>query len=183
MACCASCASQEVANRVDAQLRAPADLAAQWPRTTKVLHDWAVSQIRQGRPFFVSAHFNSTVLNPPSGFGFFAEIAAAAASIASSIGSVVGPAAEVAAVVHQVQGSGGGSSSGSGGVTADQIAQAILPNVQAQLAQKGITLPASVAQQAVSASILDSFGPQYHNLVLFGGLALAGLVLFKLVSR
>lgn len=180
MACCGTCADTA---RVDARLQAPARLAGAWPRTTQVLADFARSHIAAGRPFHVTHYFNSTVLAPSKGLGFFVidDIIAAAATVASVVGSVVGPAMQVAAVVNTIKGQANASPSGSG-VTADDIAAAVLPQVQAQLQAKGVNLPAGVAKQAVTASILDSFGPKYHNLVLFGGLGLAALVVFKMVK-
>lgn len=184
MACCDTCGQGgHFTAAVDARLQASANLAAKWPRTTKVLADYARSRISSGRPFYVSHYFNSTVLNPPKGFGLFIidDIVAAAAAVAGAIGSIAGPAASIAAVVNTVKGQATASPGGSG-ITADSIAAAILPNVQAQLTAKGIALPSSVAHQATSAAILDAFGPQYHNLVLYGGLALGALVAFKLIK-
>lgn len=150
---------------------------APYSNLVKALYNYALKELRAGRPFYISDELNSEVLRLPEGMGFFVidDIIAAAATVAA----VVKPVAEIAAVANTVKGLSPQKSSG--GVTADQIATAILPNVQAQLATKGVQLPSQAANSLISASILDSFGAQYHNLVLFAGLGLGAILLFKLV--
>lgn len=154
------------------------------PRLEQVLESYIRRKLSAGEPFYITRELNSERLRARGlgGFGFFAEIAAALASAAGSISSVVGPAAEVASVVHSVTGGGGGSSSGSS-VTPDQIATAVLPQVEAKLKADGVSLPSDLAHQAVTASILDAFGPQYRPLVIAGAVILGFAVLLKLMRR
>lgn len=157
------------------------------PRLAQVLEAYVRRKLAAGEPFWITDQLNSQALAARGlkGLGFFAEIAAAISSAVGAIGSVVGPAAQVAAAVHTIEGvsGGGGSSSSSAGVTADQIAAAILPQVQQKLAAQGVTLPADVAHQAVSASILDAFGPQYRPLVTAGLVVLGVALLVKVLRR
>lgn len=152
-------------------------------RLADVLEAYVRRKLAAGQAFYITDELNSDALRSRGlgGLGFFAEIGSAIASAVGSISSVVGPAAQVAAAVHTIEGAGGGGGSSSSSVTPDQIAQAILPQVQAKLAAQGVTLPSDVAHQAVSASILDAFGPQYRPLVTAGLLGLGLAVLIKLI--
>lgn len=152
------------------------------PRLAAVLEAYVRHKLATGQPFRITDELNTEALRA-RGLGFFAEIAAALSSAIGSIGSVVGPAAQVAAAVHTIEGAGGGGGGGGSTVTADQIAAAILPQVQQKLAAQGVTLPSDVAHQAVAASVLDAFGPQYRPLVTAGLVVLGVALLVKVLRR
>lgn len=155
--CCGSCQSGGVA--------APMQLGGYFPRTEKVIADYYASQIEPG-------------------FGFWSALAASVSKVATTVAAttakVAPTVAQIAAISQST--SGGGGSSG-GGATAEQIAAAITPLVQAELAKQGVSLPNNVAQQAVQASILDSFGAQNRPYVIAAGAGLGLLLLLTLMRR
>jgi outer membrane receptor protein involved in Fe transport len=63
---------------------------------------------------------------------------------------------------------------------AQQIGAAIASDVAASLLAQGVRLPAgTVGAELQKPSVLDAFGGSNRSWVLIGGLALAGLLLFK----
>lgn len=163
------------------------------PQTAQLLYNYALGKLRAGQTFYISPTLNSSVFRNKGQFGdVFSDLFTAASGTANDISSIVVPAAQIAGSIKALSSSGSSSSGGSSapatGIVgtnqqSDQVAAQILPNVVAQLAARGITLPSSVAQQTVSASIFDAFGSQYHNIVEIAALALGGFLLFKLIRK
>jgi len=161
---------------------APADVSNIAPRTTQVLYDYAISRLQTGQPFYISDDFNSDVL-AQNNMGFFAAVFAAAAAVAAKVAVIAPKVAAVVSTAKAISNSSGGSKSSAASVSAQDIADAVTPQVKAALAAQGVTLPNDVANKAVSASLLDSFGAQNRPYVIAGLAGLGLLLVFKLAGR
>lgn len=176
--CCGSCAS----------MKPPVTLGgydgAQFPGVERVLRNYILREQAAGRSWYISPELNSDMYS--SGLGvlpIFATIAAAATKIGATVMAAAPKIASVAGTVQAVQAAtGGGGGGGSSGPTAEEIAAAVTPAVQAQLKAQGVVLPGDVAQSAAQASILDAFGSQNRPYVI-AGMAGLGLLLLMTVMR
>lgn len=176
--CCGHCASMKPPVALDGYG------GSQFPGVEKVLRNYIAREQAAGRAWYISPELNSDAYTSGDGLGIlpiFATIAAAATKIGAT---VVAAAPKIASVVGTVQAvSGGGGGSSSSGPTAEDIAAAVTPAVQAQLKAQGVVLPGDVAQAASTASILDAFGTQNRPYVIAGAVGLGLLLLMTIMRR
>ena len=153
----------------------------------RILTVYVMRKAAAGEPFYISRDVNSDVMARDNGLGFFPAIFAAIASVAAkviavapTVAKVAGDAAAVSSEVNNLYASSGAAANNASTPTAAQVAAAIAPQVAAQLKAQGITLPADIQTQVVSASLLDTFGVSNRPYVIAG---LAGLALLLLLRR
>lgn len=146
-----------------------------FPNIEYVLQSYVDDKLSRGERFYISPKVNSDTLRYEPGMGAFM---AAIAALAAKIGPAVVKGAEVYGTVKAMQGGGGGGTS-SGQLSSQDIANAITPQVVANMQAQGVQLPAAVANQVTTAGLMDVFGANTKPILIAVGVGLAALLLLR----
>lgn len=156
-----------------AECRAAGGGFAGYSNTERVLYDYVYSKLAAREPFYITPEISSEALMPEGGFGL--AFMAAIAALAAKIGPAVIKTAEVAGAVKSIS----GTSSKGDQLSSQDIANAITPQVVANLNAQGIQLPQQVASQVTAASLTDVFGANTKPIMIAAGVALVALLLLR----
>lgn len=141
--------------------------------TERVLYDYVYAKLAAREPFYITPEISSANLMPEGGFGL--AFLAAIASLAAKIGPAVIKTAEVAGAVKSISGTGSKGEQ----LSSQDIANAITPQVVANLQAQGIQLPQQVANQVTAASLSDVFGPNTKSIMIAAGVGVLALLLLR----